>query len=120
MSRPIAVLFAVMLVLAVPVLAQPTSQISGQVRATTGDPLAHVTIELRGATSLQTETDANGRFFLRDLSQGQYDLTASLTGFARVQRQVPLKTGDAISLNLTLWVTAIETATVSAARTGDR
>ncbi|MCM3880552.1 MAG: TonB-dependent receptor, partial [Vicinamibacterales bacterium] len=46
--------------------------------------------------------------------------TASLTGFARVQRQVPLKTGDAISLNLTLWVTAIETATVSAARTGDR
>jgi iron complex outermembrane receptor protein len=119
MSRPL-LLFAVILALAVPVLAQSTSQISGQVRATTGDPLAHVTIELRGATSLQTETDANGRFLFRDLPQGEYELTASLTGFARVQRRVPLKTGDAISLNLTLWVTALETATVSAARTGDR
>ncbi|HET9837889.1 MAG TPA: carboxypeptidase regulatory-like domain-containing protein [Candidatus Angelobacter sp.] len=58
------------------------------------------------ATSAQ-KTDADGRFVFLALPPGRYSVTASKTGFTKlIQKDVDLTVGQAISLRLTLKVSA--------------
>jgi iron complex outermembrane receptor protein len=113
---------AALLWTALPVSAQSAGQISGTVRDTTGSPLPGVAVTLRRAAAPagQTVTDADGRFAFPRLGPAAYDLYATLTGFAPAHLVVVLKPGGEATVPVTLWVTALETTTVTAARTGDR
>ena len=68
------------------VLAQTnTGEVGGIVRDESGGALVGAVIVARHAESgavIQRVTDAAGRFFLRALRTGQWDITASMDGFA--------------------------------------
>jgi outer membrane receptor protein involved in Fe transport len=73
------------------------------VEAETGDPLpgANVTIE---GTSRGTTTDLNGRYRLKELKPGTYDLIFSFVGFQRKTVQgVEVAAGETTTLDVSLW-----------------
>ena len=115
-------LAALLLWAVVPVSAQLAGQITGTVRDTTGSPLPGVTVTLRRAAAPagQTVTDADGRFTFRNLEATDFDLHATLTGFAPARLAVVVKPGEQATVAITLWVTVLQKTTVTAARTGDR
>ncbi len=102
--------------------AQAAGQISGVVRDTTGVALPGVTVTLRRAAAPagQTVTNAEGRFTFRGLEATDFDVHATLAGFAPSRLTVFLKPGEQAQIAITLWVTVLQKTTVTAARTGDR
>ena len=62
--------------------AQPVAQLAGSVRDATGLPLVGVSLALRGPRHTLTQTDSEGRFDFQGLPEGEYELTATLPGFA--------------------------------------
>jgi hypothetical protein len=85
-----------------------TGEISGVVRDSSGGvlPGASVTAtHTASGTVIERVTDAEGRFFLPALRIGQWDIVATLTGFAtQTQRGVVLEIGRTLSLEFTLGV----------------
>ena len=79
------VIAAVLFVLCFPVSAhaQQTGELSGSIYDQTGAPLPGVASTLRGVTDRETQTSAAGDFAFRDLPQGDYEISAELTGFER-------------------------------------
>jgi outer membrane cobalamin receptor len=57
--------------------------ISGNVRAQSGQPLAHASISVRGPAVAQTSSDAKGKFSLTEPA-GSYLVSASVRGYAPV------------------------------------
>ena len=67
-------------------------------------------------TSASTMTDATGRFEFKRLEAGQYELKASLPGFATVINTIKLKAGEKIDGKLTMVLGTIqETMTIKCA-----
>jgi iron complex outermembrane receptor protein len=124
MRRSISLLWVLagLLWAAPPASAQSAGQIRGTVRDTTGSPLPGVTVSLRRAAAPagETLTDVDGRFTFANLEATDYDLHATLTGFAPARLIVLVKPGEQATVAVTLWVTVLEKTTVTAARTGDR
>jgi iron complex outermembrane recepter protein len=108
------------LLAAVPSDAEPAAQVTGVVRDATGAPLAGVTIALRGPADRVAKTDEDGRFALRQLPDGEYELTAALDGFVPAVRALLVVAGAAEPLALTLSVGVFEQVLVTAAKTGER
>jgi Carboxypeptidase regulatory-like domain len=86
-----ASVFAMMLWLAASGHAQTQAQLSGFVLDATGLPLAGATITLRGTATRVIQTDAQGQFDFQSLTEGGYELTAALDGFATCAK--PLGSG---------------------------
>ena len=111
--------FAGMLILVAPALAQQTSSIAGLVRDTSGAVLPGVTVEVASPALIEkvrtAVTDGQGRFNIVDLRPGTYTVTFSLPGFNGVRREgVQLTAGFTAAINADLQVGAVEeTITVS-------
>src|SRR5437870_1886555 len=88
-----------------------TGEVVGIVRDTSGGvlPAAAVTARhiITGAV-IERVTDAAGRFFLPALRTGQWDITASLTGFApQTQKGIVLEMGRTLNLEFRLSVEGV-------------
>jgi hypothetical protein len=77
-----ALALASLLLMAPAAHAQSSARLAGSVFDATGLPLASVHVRLRGSSDMVTQTDANGRFELENLSEGEYELTAALQGYS--------------------------------------
>lgn len=94
-----------------------TGEVGGVVKDMSGGVLAGATVTARhGATGLVVErvTDGAGRYFLPSLRTGQWDITASLSGFApHTVKGIVLEIGRTLNVDLTLGVEGLtETVTV--------
>jgi iron complex outermembrane receptor protein len=85
-----------------------------------GAPRAAATISVQGATVLTVQSDEGGRFELRNLPDGEYDLIVTLHGFAPEHRRIHVTTGNEVSVVVTLSISVQEQTVVTAARTGER
>ena len=68
--------------------AQPAGEISGRVLSADGSPLRAAQVEARSAgrpSGQSLLTDTEGRFLLRDLAPGLWNVTASKAGFITMQ-----------------------------------
>ena len=121
MSRPIALIFVMSLIVAVPASSQTqitTGVIQGTVTDSTGGVVPGAAIETRNTNTnfvRALTSGADGRFVALQLPPGPYVVTVSLTGFAtHVQEGVILTVGQSITINPVLKVSGTaETITVS-------
>jgi hypothetical protein len=110
------------LALAVAVPAHPQTAASGSVHGTASDEhggvLPGVSVNASSATVpgvFTASTDVHGQYRLLDLPPGDYAITAALSGFASVRRNVTVRAGLNVDVNFTLTVGAIgETIEVTA------
>ena len=65
-----------------------------QVQDATGFPLAGVTVTIRGPGNKLTQTDSEGQFDFQSLPEGEYELTATLPGFAPARQIARLIAGQ--------------------------
>lgn len=108
-SKQLAPLLALLLsalATALPAAAQAAAEpstvpLSGQVvDRSTGQPLAGAFVELAGSR-LEALADEQGRFTFRKVRPGEHTLTASLLGYAELERTVTVAAGQpALSLAL--------------------
>jgi hypothetical protein len=97
-------------------LAPAQTQITtGVIRGTTLDQSGAVIVDadvtaknLDTQTETTQKTDGDGQFVFLSLRPGRYSVTASKTGFSKViQKELDLTVGQAISLKLTLKISAV-------------
>ena len=83
-----------------------TGEIGGIVRDSSGAVLPGATViatHPASGTVVERVTDGEGRFYLPALRIGQWDIVASLAGFAtQTQRGIVLEVGRALNLEFTL------------------
>ena len=99
--------------LAVPAAAgQSLATVQGFVNDESGAALPGVTIELRDTERGQTRTavtNARGFYAVRSVPSGQYDLTASLSGFRTARREgIRLLVGQILEADLQLGLAGVE------------
>jgi hypothetical protein len=99
--------------------AQSSAQPTGSVVDATGLPLAGARISLRGTADRITQSDAHGRFVFQGVPEGEYHVTADLSGFAAGEQTVRLASGQASVVSLALTVAILEQAAVTAAKAGE-
>ena len=99
--------------------AQPPAQLSGSVLDATGLPLAGATITLGGASNHVAHTNSEGQFEFASLPAGEYELTATLHGFAPVKETTRLTPGQRSIVSLKLTVLILEQTVVTASKTGE-
>jgi Carboxypeptidase regulatory-like domain len=95
--------------------AQPTAAIAGSVVDQTGAPLHGVRVTIRGVGVRTADTGATGDFAFPDLSEGDYEISAELSGFERQERAVRVRAGEQVTVSFTLRVALVETTIVTAA-----
>jgi len=119
-SRIVHVTVALVLAMSSRAIAQTnTGEVSGVVRDISGGLLTGATVTARHAATgvvVERVTDSAGRFFLPALRTGQWDITASLTGFAsQTQRGIVLEIGRTLNVEFRLGVEGVtENVTVAA------
>jgi carboxypeptidase family protein/TonB-dependent receptor-like protein len=105
MKRPIWIVLALLLG-AVPMLwAQAsTGSIYGSVADASGAVLPGATIAISGANigGRTTQSGSQGDFRFLNLDPGTYKLTVSMTGFATVNREVAVTTGQSVNLSFAM------------------
>jgi len=79
-------------------------QIAGQVTTSDGQPAAFVTVSLEG-TRFSTLTGENGRFVLRSIPEGNYQLEVTLISHGRIVRPVTVDNKKTTSIALELSIT---------------
>ena len=88
-----------------------TAEISGVVKDTSGGVVPGATVTAThpaSGTVVERVTDEEGRFFLPALRIGQWDVIATLSGFApQSQRGIVLEIGRSLSIDFTLGVEAV-------------
>jgi hypothetical protein len=87
-----------------------TGEIGGVVRDASGGVLPGAIVTARhpaSGTVVERTTDAEGRFFLPALRIGQWEVTASLSGFAPQVSPVTLEIGRTLSLEFSLGLQAL-------------
>ena len=116
-SRIFSILL-VCLLLTVPalVLAQTTGTIEGTITDQSGAALPGVTVDLAGA-SLQgarsAVTSADGRYRFLSVAPGAYTVTATLSGFGRVQKKATVTLDATITANLQMNLSTTAEVTVT-------
>lgn len=111
-------LFALVTTLA----AQPAAgeaRLVGRVLDSTGAPLPAAAVRLSGPAAREAVTAADGRFEFLGLPAGNFQVLARAEGFAPTQRAVHVARDSSATLDLVLWVHAVERAVVSAGKTGE-
>jgi iron complex outermembrane receptor protein len=99
---------------------QASARIRGSVKDATGAPLANVAVTLTGATRRDAQTGREGEFEFAQLSEGDYELVASLAGFASATRAVRLTRAETATISLALAVQFTEHTVVTAGKAGER
>jgi outer membrane receptor protein involved in Fe transport len=108
------------MVLAFVAVALTIAGVSGRVVDATGAPVAGAVVQVQpdGAPIITTETAADGRFDVPDVTSGPVTVHASAPGFAEV---VVHTTADAAPLEIVLQpARVVDTVTVTAARGAER
>jgi len=100
--------------------AQPMAAITGSVVDQTGAPLSGVRLVIRDPGVRTADTGAAGDFAFPDLLEGDYEISAELSGFERQERAVRVRAGERLTVFFTLRVALVETTIVTAAKTGGR
>ena len=100
--------------------AQPMAEVSGSVVDQTSAPLSGVRVTLRGVADRTAETGAAGAFAFTDLPEGDYQISAELSGFERQGRAVRVRAGQRTTVSFTLRVALVEKTIVTAAKAGGR
>ena len=100
--------------------AQPTGELSGSIYDQTGAPLPGVRLTIRGVTDREAQTSAAGDFAFQDLPEGDYEISAELSGFERARRAVRVQAGERVTVSFTLRVAIVEETIVTAAKVGER
>ena len=98
-----------------------TGEVGGVVRDISGGVLAGATVTARHAATgpvVERVTDSAGRFFLPALRTGQWDITASLAGFApQTHKGIVLEMGRTLNVEFRLGVEGVtENITVAVER----
>ena len=104
--RYLAALVAVALLVALPVVAQEQrGSIEGVVKDAQGGAVAGATVTAKSAAGVTVDsvTDAAGKYRFPALAPGRYEVTANLSGFAPAKiENVDLRLGSALTIPLTL------------------
>ena len=100
--------------------AQPAGELAGSIYDQTGAPLPGVRLTIRGVAGRTTVTGAAGDFAFPDLPEGEYEISAELTGFERQGRAVRLRAGERATVSFTLRVAVAAETIVTAAKAGGR
>jgi hypothetical protein len=103
-----------------PAAARADATIQGRVTDTTGSPLPAVTIEVRAASQPieRTTSGDDGRYVVKGLTPGVYEVGFELTGFVRLaRRDVALAEGSVVDVDVTLYVSATATVVVTGRET---
>src|SRR5262249_8027679 len=95
-------------------------RIAGRVLDPTGAPLAGASVALAGAHERRAATSADGAFALDGLPDGEYELEASLAGFAPSSFRVRIEGGEAAPVVFKLRVVVHDSDVVTAAKTVQR
>jgi hypothetical protein len=103
-----------------PAFAEPPGQIGGTVHDVTGGSLTGVAITIEGPAPRATATDSDGTFTFPELPPGDYVLSAALTGFQSSTRTLHVVAGQKTTISLTLAVQLLQSAIVTAEKTGAR
>ena len=114
--RPFAVLF-LLAALVVPAAAQETrGAIEGVVKDASGAVLPGATVEVTGVMGVvSTTSDTNGAYRFPALDPGNYEVTATLSGFKPASSKVSLAVGQLLKADLALAVGGVtETVMVTA------
>lgn len=109
MQRTFRSIFAVLLILSSPALAQETGLISGTlIDDQTGDALVGATVFLQD-TRFGTTCDLDGAYRLNDVPPGTYTLVVTMIGYHELRIEEVVVTADEVTkLDLTLQSEAIE------------
>ncbi len=93
--------------------AQTNGRMTGQITdKQTGDPIPGANILITG-TVLGANSDPDGRFVIPALHPGVYQVRISAVGYVRAERSsVEIKSGETITLNVSLQPTLIESGEV--------
>ncbi|WP_426588214.1 TonB-dependent siderophore receptor [Mucilaginibacter sp. R-33] len=83
------------------VLFAQTGTIKGTVKTSDGQPAEFVTIALNGATR-GTTVNQKGNYQLKNVSPGNYTLTASFIGLITQNKEVELKAGETLTVDFVL------------------
>ena len=100
--------------------AQTTGEVSGSIDDQTGAALPGVRLTIRGAADRVTQTSAAGDYGFHSLPEGDYEITAELSGFERVRRPVHVQAGERVTVSLTLHLAIVEETIVTAGKAGER
>ena len=100
--------------------AQSTGELVGSIYDQTGAPLPGVHMTMRGVTDREAQTSAAGDFAFQDLPEGDYEISAELSGFERARRAVRVRAGERVTVSFTLHVAIVEETIVTAAKAGER
>ena len=100
--------------------AQLAGELAGSIYDQTGAPLPGVRVALRGMTDRETQSSAAGDFAFQDLPEGDYEISAELSGFERGRRAVRVQAGERVTMSLGLRVAIVAETIVTAAKEGER
>ena len=106
--------------LAGPAAAQSAAVVVGSIVDQTGAPLAGVRVTIRGVAVRMAVTGAEGDFAFPDVPEGDYEISAELSGFERQARALRVRAGERTTVSFTLRVALVAETIVTAARMGDR
>jgi iron complex outermembrane recepter protein len=100
--------------------AQPTGELAVSIYDQTGAPLPGVHITMQGVTDREAHASPDGVFAFQGLPEGDYDISAELSGFERARRTVRVQGGERVTVSFTLHVAIVEETIVTAAKAGER
>ena len=100
--------------------AQSVAVLVGSIVDQTGAPLPGVRVTIRGVAVRMADTGAAGDFAFPDLPEGDYEISAELSGFERQGRAVRVRAGERATVSFALRVALAERTIVTAAKAGGR
>src|SRR4051812_47470421 len=100
--------------------AQSAAGVVGSIVDQTGAPLAGVRVTIRGVAVRMAVTGAAGDFAFSDVPEGDYEISAELSGFERARRALRVLGGERVSVSLALRVGIREETIVTAVKAGER
>ena len=99
--------------------AQSAAVVVGSIVDQTGAPLAGVRMTIRGVAVRTAATGVAGDFAFSDVPDGDYEISAELSGFERARRAVRVLGGERVTVSLALRVAILEETIVTAAKAGE-
>jgi iron complex outermembrane receptor protein len=100
--------------------AQPTGELAVTIYDQTGAPLPGVRLTVQGATDRSAQTEVGGDVAFPGLPEGDYEVSAELSGFERTRRAVRVQAGERVTVSLTLRLAIVEETIVTAGKAGER
>ena len=90
-------LFSLVLIVSANCLAQ-TASVKGTVKDMAGNPISNATISL-GNTALGSTTDTQGKFIIKKIIPGAYEIKFSHVGFQSISKAIDTKANETVEVN---------------------